>query len=143
MAANPMNGHARGAWGDGEHVPTRKRRAVPAGARALFFMRDERPGLVLGLTLRSINQTGRRDHVICGVDRSRSDGGVLRQPACKQERRGGSASRPAGGCGRYGRRLVVLSFGPPGVNGFNLSSLFAAVMGSLVFLLIYHALRRI
>ena len=38
---------------------------------------------------------------------------------------------------------LFYTFGPPGVNGFNLTSLFAAVMGSLVFLLIYRALRRI
>ena len=35
------------------------------------------------------------------------------------------------------------TFGPPGLNGFHLQSHFAAVVGSLVFLLTYYALRRI
>jgi uncharacterized membrane protein YeaQ/YmgE (transglycosylase-associated protein family) len=35
------------------------------------------------------------------------------------------------------------AFGPPGVNGFHLQSHFAAVIGSLVFLLTYYALRRV
>jgi uncharacterized membrane protein YeaQ/YmgE (transglycosylase-associated protein family) len=34
------------------------------------------------------------------------------------------------------------TFGPAGVNGFNLFSHFAAVVGSLIFLLTYYALRR-
>lgn len=32
--------------------------------------------------------------------------------------------------------------GPPGVNGLNLYSHFAAVIGSLLFLLTYYAIRR-
>ena len=35
------------------------------------------------------------------------------------------------------------TFGPPGVNGLNLVSHFAAVIGSLVFLLTYYAFRRV
>jgi uncharacterized membrane protein YeaQ/YmgE (transglycosylase-associated protein family) len=35
------------------------------------------------------------------------------------------------------------AFGPPGVNGFHLQSHFAAVFGSLVFLLAYYGLRRV
>ena len=35
------------------------------------------------------------------------------------------------------------AFGPPGVNGFHLQSHFAAVIGSLVFLLTYYGLRRV
>jgi uncharacterized membrane protein YeaQ/YmgE (transglycosylase-associated protein family) len=34
------------------------------------------------------------------------------------------------------------AFGPPGVNGLNLYSHFAAVIGSLLFLLTYYAIRR-
>jgi len=34
------------------------------------------------------------------------------------------------------------SFGAAGVTGFNLYSLFVAVIGSIVFLVVYHALRR-
>jgi uncharacterized membrane protein YeaQ/YmgE (transglycosylase-associated protein family) len=37
---------------------------------------------------------------------------------------------------------LYYAFGPPGVNGFNLFSHFAAVIGSLVFLLTYYAIRR-
>ena len=37
---------------------------------------------------------------------------------------------------------LFYNFGPPSVNGLNLSSYFTAVIGSLVFLLIYYALRR-
>jgi uncharacterized membrane protein YeaQ/YmgE (transglycosylase-associated protein family) len=38
---------------------------------------------------------------------------------------------------------LFYAFGPPGVNGFHLLSHFAAVFGSLVFLLTYYGLRRI
>jgi uncharacterized membrane protein YeaQ/YmgE (transglycosylase-associated protein family) len=38
---------------------------------------------------------------------------------------------------------LFYSFGPASVNGFNLFSHFAAVTGSLVFLLAYYALRRV
>ena len=38
---------------------------------------------------------------------------------------------------------MFYSFGPAGVNGLNLYSHFAAVIGSLVFLLTYYALRRV
>ena len=38
---------------------------------------------------------------------------------------------------------LFYSFGPAGVNGLNLDSHFAAVIGSLVFLLTYYALRRV
>ena len=38
---------------------------------------------------------------------------------------------------------LFYSFGPAGVNGLNLYSHFAAVIGSLVFLLTYYALRRV
>ena len=34
-------------------------------------------------------------------------------------------------------------FGAPGVNGLNLYSLFVAVIGSVAFLVTYHAIRRI
>ena len=34
------------------------------------------------------------------------------------------------------------AFGAAGVNGLNLYSLFVAVLGSVVFLIVYHALRR-
>ena len=37
---------------------------------------------------------------------------------------------------------LFYTFGPAGVNGFNLYSLFAAVIGSLVFLLTYYAFKR-
>ncbi len=37
---------------------------------------------------------------------------------------------------------LFYTFGPAGVNGFNLSSLFAAVIGSLAFLLTYYAFKR-
>jgi uncharacterized membrane protein YeaQ/YmgE (transglycosylase-associated protein family) len=37
---------------------------------------------------------------------------------------------------------LFYAFGPPGQNGFNLFSDFAAVIGSLVFLLTYNAIRR-
>jgi uncharacterized membrane protein YeaQ/YmgE (transglycosylase-associated protein family) len=37
---------------------------------------------------------------------------------------------------------LFYSFGPAGVNGLNLFSHFAAVIGSLVLLLIYYAVRR-
>jgi uncharacterized membrane protein YeaQ/YmgE (transglycosylase-associated protein family) len=37
---------------------------------------------------------------------------------------------------------LFYTFGRASVTGFNLSSLFAAVVGSLVFLLVYYALRR-
>jgi uncharacterized membrane protein YeaQ/YmgE (transglycosylase-associated protein family) len=37
---------------------------------------------------------------------------------------------------------LFYAFGPPGVNGFNLFSDFASVIGSLVFLLSYYAIRR-
>ena len=38
---------------------------------------------------------------------------------------------------------LFYAFGPPGVNGFHLLSHFAAVFGSLVFLLTYYGLRRV
>jgi len=38
---------------------------------------------------------------------------------------------------------LFYAFGPPGVNGFHLLSHFAAVFGSLVFLLTYYALRQL
>ena len=38
---------------------------------------------------------------------------------------------------------LFYAFGPPGVNGFHLQSHFAAVVGSLVFLLTYYGLRRV
>ena len=38
---------------------------------------------------------------------------------------------------------LFYSFGPAGVNGLNLYSHFAAVIGSLVFLLTYYALKPI
>ena len=38
---------------------------------------------------------------------------------------------------------LLYAFGPPGVNGFHLLSHFAAVFGSLVFLLTYYALRQL
>lgn len=38
---------------------------------------------------------------------------------------------------------LFYTFGPAGVNGLNLLSLFAAVIGSLAFLLTYYALRRV
>ena len=38
---------------------------------------------------------------------------------------------------------LFYAFGPPGVNGFHLQSHFAAVFGSLVFLLAYYGLRRV
>jgi uncharacterized membrane protein YeaQ/YmgE (transglycosylase-associated protein family) len=38
---------------------------------------------------------------------------------------------------------LCYTFGPPGVNGFNLLSLIAAVIGSLIFLLTYYGLRRV
>ena len=34
-------------------------------------------------------------------------------------------------------------FGAPGVSGFNLYSLFVAVIGSIVLLVLYHAIRRL
>lgn len=34
------------------------------------------------------------------------------------------------------------AFGEPGVTGFNIYSLLVAVIGSIVFLMLYHALRR-
>jgi len=37
---------------------------------------------------------------------------------------------------------LYYAFGPPSVNGFNLSSDFAAVIGSLLFLLTYYAFKR-
>jgi len=37
---------------------------------------------------------------------------------------------------------LFYTFGPPGVNGLNLASLFAAVIGSLTVLLAYYAFRR-
>src|SRR5580658_1522621 len=36
---------------------------------------------------------------------------------------------------------LFFAFGPPGVNGFNLGSHFAAVTGSLIVLLLYYAVR--
>jgi uncharacterized membrane protein YeaQ/YmgE (transglycosylase-associated protein family) len=45
--------------------------------------------------------------------------------------------------GSMGGGWLFYTFGPAGVNGLNLFSLFAAVIGSLVFLLIYYAVRRI
>jgi uncharacterized membrane protein YeaQ/YmgE (transglycosylase-associated protein family) len=38
---------------------------------------------------------------------------------------------------------LFYAFGPPGVNGFHLQSHFAAVFGSLVFLLTYYGRRRV
>ena len=38
---------------------------------------------------------------------------------------------------------LFYAFGPPGVNGFHLQSHFAAVFGSLVFLLMYYGVRRV
>jgi uncharacterized membrane protein YeaQ/YmgE (transglycosylase-associated protein family) len=38
---------------------------------------------------------------------------------------------------------LFYAFGPPGVNGFHLLSHFAAVFGSLVFLLTYYALKQL
>jgi uncharacterized membrane protein YeaQ/YmgE (transglycosylase-associated protein family) len=38
---------------------------------------------------------------------------------------------------------LFYAFGPPGVNGFNLGSHFAAVTGSLIALLLYYAVRRV
>jgi uncharacterized membrane protein YeaQ/YmgE (transglycosylase-associated protein family) len=38
---------------------------------------------------------------------------------------------------------LFYAFGPPGVNGFNLGSHFAAVTGSLIVLLLYYAFRRL
>ena len=38
---------------------------------------------------------------------------------------------------------LYYAFGPPGVNGLNLRSHFAAVIGSLVFLLTYYAMKPI
>jgi uncharacterized membrane protein YeaQ/YmgE (transglycosylase-associated protein family) len=38
---------------------------------------------------------------------------------------------------------LYYTFGPPSVSGLNLSSLFTAFLGSLAFLLVYYALKRI
>jgi uncharacterized membrane protein YeaQ/YmgE (transglycosylase-associated protein family) len=38
---------------------------------------------------------------------------------------------------------LFYAFGPPGVNGFNLGSHFAAVTGALIVLLLYCAVRRV
>jgi uncharacterized membrane protein YeaQ/YmgE (transglycosylase-associated protein family) len=38
---------------------------------------------------------------------------------------------------------LFYAFGPPGVNGLNLGSHFAAVTGSLIVLLLYYAVRRV
>jgi uncharacterized membrane protein YeaQ/YmgE (transglycosylase-associated protein family) len=37
---------------------------------------------------------------------------------------------------------LFYTFGPPGVNGLNLESLYAAVIGSLVVLLTFYAIKR-
>lgn len=47
-----------------------------------------------------------------------------------------------GAVGAMAGGWLFYTFGPAGVNGFNLSSLFAAVIGSLVFLLTYYAFKR-
>lgn len=38
---------------------------------------------------------------------------------------------------------IFTMFGAPGVTGLNLYSLFVAVIGSVVFLVVFHALRRV
>src|ERR1700689_5073826 len=49
---------------------------------------------------------------------------------------------PLGVVGAVAGGWLFYAFGPPGVNGLNLFSDFAAVIGSLVFLLTYYGLRR-
>jgi uncharacterized membrane protein YeaQ/YmgE (transglycosylase-associated protein family) len=46
-----------------------------------------------------------------------------------------------GALGAMAGGSLYYTFGPASVTGFNLTSLFTAVTGSLVFLLIYYALR--
>jgi uncharacterized membrane protein YeaQ/YmgE (transglycosylase-associated protein family) len=48
-----------------------------------------------------------------------------------------------GAIGAIAGDWLFYNFGPPSVNGLNLSSLFAAVIVSVAFLLIFYALRRI
>ena len=49
---------------------------------------------------------------------------------------------PLGVAGAVAGGWLHYAFGPPGVNGLNLFSDFAAVNGSLIFLLTYYDLRR-
>jgi len=49
---------------------------------------------------------------------------------------------PLGVVGAVAGGWLFYAFGPPGVNGLNLFSDFASVIGSLVFLLTYYGLRR-
>jgi uncharacterized membrane protein YeaQ/YmgE (transglycosylase-associated protein family) len=61
------------------------------------------------------------------------------------ERRGGGSLPDIllGVVGAMAGGWLFYTFGPAGVNGLNLLSLFAAVIGSLAFLLTYYALRRV
>jgi uncharacterized membrane protein YeaQ/YmgE (transglycosylase-associated protein family) len=50
---------------------------------------------------------------------------------------------PLGVAGAVAGGWLYYAFGPPGVNGLHLFSDFAAVIGSLVFLLTYYGLSRV
>ena len=64
-------------------------------------------------------------HVVYCVDCIRTAGRVCRQQDCKQA----------------GRRIFT-TFGATGVTGLNLYSLLVSVVGAVVLLVAYHAIRR-
>ena len=74
------------------------------------------------------------------LDRIRFNRGVYRQQDRKQfRRRHYYGHRIRGNRGCRGR-VAICVFGAEGVNGFNLYSMFVAVIGAIVVLVIYHAL---
>ena len=99
-----------------------------------------RPGLFFATF---INETNGRDYVIFGVDGSRSDCRVYRQAKIVNSRGEGILlDILLGVVGAFAGGWLFHIFGAPGVSGLNLYSLFVAVIGSVVLLVLYRALRR-
>ena len=69
--------------------------------------------------------------------------GFIGSQLVKKEREGSLPDILLGVVGAMAGGWLFYTFGPAGVNGLNLLSLFAAVIGSLAFLLTYYALRRV
>jgi uncharacterized membrane protein YeaQ/YmgE (transglycosylase-associated protein family) len=87
-----------------------------------------------------IDGTNRRDYVIFGLDGSRSDCRVHRIVNRRGE--GILLDILLGVVGAFAGGWLFHVFGAPGVSGLNLYSLFVAVIGSVVLLVLYHTLRR-
>ena len=82
----------------------------------------------------------------CAIDACAWSSASLLHPSIRQEERRGKSILPdilLGVVGAMAGGWLFYSFGPAGVNGLNLYSHFAAVIGSLVFLLTYYAMKPI